>query len=56
MTDPKDKIIRTIHRAATARLGKLAGPLIRAPAAEKEAILAEMEFERWLQQCCRECL
>ena len=56
MTNLKDHIIRIIQRDAAGKVGELAGQLIRAPPEEKEAILAELEFEQWLEQCCRECL
>jgi hypothetical protein len=33
----------------------LAGQLAHSPAEEKEAILAEIEFEQWLADACEDC-
>ena len=56
MTNLKDQMIRCIGSHAAANVADLAAKFIRAEAQEKEAILAGLDFERWLEQCCRECL
>lgn len=45
---------RLWHRA-TRRVGQLAAELAEAPSAEREAILAEMEFEQWRAEYCASC-
>ncbi|GMU24937.1 MAG: hypothetical protein AMXMBFR13_50080 [Phycisphaerae bacterium] len=46
----KDVILKRIHRQAKAEAEFLAGEFARAASEEKEAILAELEFERWLAE------
>lgn len=38
------------------RLGELAGEFARATGADRERLLAEIEFERWLAEECEEDL
>ena len=56
MVQIKDQIIRIIQADAGAKAASLATQLVHSESHEKEAILAGLEFERWLEQCCRECL
>ena len=56
MVQIKDQIIRIIQTDAGARVASLATELVHSEPQEKEAILAGLEFEKWLEQCCRECL
>ena len=50
----KELLIRSIEEKASRRTGQLAGELIRTDS--KEIVLAELQFERWLADSCRECL
>jgi len=52
----KDILVDAIRRKSERRIGRLASELVRAPSEEKEAILADMQLERWLADNCRECL
>ena len=45
-----------IGARARRRLGELANQFARAEGADRERILAEMEFERWLAEGCEEDL
>ncbi len=56
MVGIKDQIIRIIQFDARAKAGHFASQLVQSEPQEKEAILAGLEFEKWLEQCCRECL
>jgi len=49
-------LLRAIEREADREARQLAGELLRAPAEEKEAIMAGLEFEAWLARSCDECL
>ena len=48
----KDIILKRIQRQAQAEAEVLAGEFARAASEEKEAILAELEFEKWLAEAC----
>ena len=50
----KDVILRRIQRQAEAQARILAGEFARAASQDKEAILAELEFEKWLAEACQE--
>jgi hypothetical protein len=50
----KDQIIQTIGNNAAQRVSSLAGQFTRSVPQEKEAILAGLEFERWLAESCLE--
>jgi hypothetical protein len=53
------QIRETLEGIATesrAKLGRLAKGLVYAPSEQKEDILAGLEFHRWMNQACRECL
>jgi len=52
----KDILLEAIRRRSERRIGRLASDLVRAPSEEKEAILADMQLERWLAENCYECL
>ena len=56
MRNVKDILLRIVEVKARRRTGQLACRLIRAEAKSKESILAELEFERWLADRCRDCL
>ena len=49
-------MLEAIIHNSTARMADLADEFIHAPAEEKEAIAAGIDFERWLAETCRECL
>jgi hypothetical protein len=55
MRSGKDLLLRIVEVKARRRTGQLAGRLIRASAEAMEPILAELEFERWLADRCRDC-
>jgi len=56
MTQWKDRIIRCIEQNARQRAATLASSYLRARPEEREAIMAGIEYERWLADTCRECL
>jgi len=56
MTELKDQILQFVRDNAARQAAKLAGEYVRATAEEREAILAGLDFERWLEQSCQECL
>ena len=48
----KDVILKRVQRRAQAEAEFLAGEFARAASEEKEAILASLEFEKWLAEAC----
>ena len=48
--------MRLIQRKAEQDAACLAGEFVRAAQAEREEILAALEFEQWLARNCAECL
>ena len=50
-----DVLIRRLEYRATRRLGELASELVETPSEGKEAVLAELEFERWRVESCQVC-
>lgn len=52
--DDIERIAR-IERRAWRRTGELAGELARADSHDREGILAELGFERWVAECCGLC-
>ena len=52
----KDVILKRIQRQAQVEAEHLAGEFARAAAEEKEAILAGLEFEKWLAEACLDAL
>ena len=51
----KDQLLRVVEIKARRRTAQLAHRLIRAASAEREMVLAALEFERWLADSCRDC-
>ena len=56
MAQIKDQILRIIQADAGTKAARFATQLVHSEPEEKDAILAGLEFERWLEQCCRESL
>lgn len=56
MTGLKDQMLGAIARNSADKISALAGEFVHAPAEEKEAIAAGIDFERWLAETCNECL
>ena len=56
MGELKDRIVRLIEQNAARKVSELSGEYIRAKPAEREAIQAAIDIERWLSESCRECL
>ena len=54
MTGLKDQMLKIIAANSTARMAGLANDFVHAPAEEKEAIAAGIDFERWLKETCQE--
>ena len=52
----KDVMLKRIKRQAQAEARHLAGEFARAASEEKEAILAELEYEKWLAEVCFDAL
>ena len=52
----KDMRLQQIRRRSLAEARLLAGEFVRAASEEREAILAAMEFEKWLAQSCADAL
>lgn len=53
---PKDILAGHIARQAEDQVRHLAGEFVRAASEEKEQILAEMEYEKWLAETCWDSL
>ena len=56
MTNKRALLIEDIEQRACRRIGQLAKDLVLAKPQEKEVVLAELQFERWLADSCRQCL
>ena len=56
MTGLKDQMLGAIARNSADKIFALAGEFVHAPAEEKEAIAAGIDFERWLAEVSQECL
>jgi hypothetical protein len=56
MTKLQDQILRIIQQNAARKVGLLANRYVRASPAEKEAIQAGIQIERWLSETCQDCL
>jgi hypothetical protein len=52
----KDQMVQIIGKKAADKASELASKFVHAPAEEKEAILAGIDFERWLDEACQESL
>lgn len=56
MIELKDQMVRAVANSAATKASTLSGEFVHAPPEEKEAILAGIDFERWLAETCQECL
>ena len=56
MRNVKDLMLAVMATRARRRTAQLASDLARAASDDKEMILAELEFQRWLDEACRGCL
>ncbi len=52
----KDILLEAIQHKSEREAGRLASEFARAASEEKEAILAELELERWVAESCEVCL
>ena len=52
----KKQIVAEIRKRALAEARLLAGEFARAASADREAILAQLEHERWLAEACDDAL
>jgi hypothetical protein len=50
-----DILIRRLEERATQRIGELAAELVETPSDQREAVLAELEFEQWQAEYCVWC-
>ena len=56
MRSQKDILVEIIRRKSQRKVAHLAGEFARAASEEKEVILAELQFNRWMAECCQICL
>ncbi len=56
MRNIKEQLLRGIEAKATRRTGRLTSELVRARSKDKELVLAELEYQRWLADTCGDCL
>ena len=56
MRSAKDLLLAVMATRARRRTAQLACDLARVDSDEKELVLAELEFQRWLDETCRDCL
>ena len=56
MDAEKNILLEAIKAKAEADARYLAGEFARSASEEREAILARLEFEKWLAESCRLCL
>ena len=52
----KERILRILQQNSNERAARLTKEYIRAAPEEKEAIMAGIDFEKWLSQICEDCL
>jgi len=52
----KDLLVQIVRCNADRNIADLAGELVRAKPEQKEAILAGLDFEKWLVETCQICL
>ena len=52
----KKDILRLIRQNSITRAGKLSREYLQAKPEEKEAIVAGIEFEKWMAEVCDLCL
>ncbi len=55
MRSTKELLLAVVEAKARRRTGQLACDLVRATSANRELVLAELQFERWLAESCRDC-
>ncbi len=51
----KEMLLDAVAKRAEREAARLADEFARAAAADKEAVLAALEFEQWFSQSCRMC-
>jgi len=51
----KEVMLEAARRRSEREAARLAGEFARAASEEREAILASLEFEKWMAQACRDC-
>lgn len=56
MRHVEEALLRAIKVRADHRRGALAADLVDAAQDDKEAILAEMDFDAWLANACGDCM
>lgn len=56
MVNTKNILIQLIERRAQRRIGELSCRLVRAGSADRENVLDEMQYQRWLAETCQDCL
>ena len=56
MRSRKDILVEIIRRKSQGKVARLAGEFARAASKDKEDILAEIQFNRWIADCCDICL
>ena len=56
MTNLKDSIVRHVQQNAAMNIADLTDEFINSAPEEKEAVLAGLDFERWLEKTCQDCL
>lgn len=56
MNTRKRQILRQMGQKSAARAAALSRQYVRARPGEREAILAGIDFERWMTQVCELCL
>jgi len=54
MDTVKERRLREIEEVSLREAAHLAGEFARAASAEREAILAQLEYDHWVAQGCRE--
>jgi len=55
MIPVKEAMLEVVRRRAEAEARRLSREFARGAAEDKEAILAALEFEKWLAEGCAEC-
>ena len=52
----KERILRLLQQNSNERAARLSKEYMRAASEEKEAIMAGIDFEKWLSEICEDCL
>ena len=55
MIPVKEAMLEVVRRRAEREAARLAGEFVRAASEDKEAILAALDFEKWLAEGCAAC-